>query len=922
MDPLTGFLLSFALMIVGELLRPKPKFEDPKPSSLGDFGFPTAQEGRSIPIAWGRAKIAGPNVTWYGDLKVVPIKKKQKTGLFSSKKVTVGYKYYLGVQHAILFGYLDDFISMTLDDKAVELKGKTTTADTIVFTMDQPELFGAKDQEGGVTGTVRVYRGSFTQTANAYMASKIGVSLPGYRPVAQVIFEGCYLGNSGRLPPPEFVIDRRPNPLGLTSNRHNINGDANPMNMIYEIMTDRLWGMGISSALIDTASFITAANTLAAEGLGLSMVVDSAQTGEQLISEILRHVDGVTYTDYATGQIKVALVRDDYNIATLPVVDESVVLTGTFEFSRGSWEDTQNTVKIKYLDRDQNFTERVIQHQDLANISTRGGSIEAEEYDFLGISNAAAANRIAARVLQTVACPLSRITFNVNRTVTSWARPGAVFKMQWQELGLEQVIYRISEVDYGTIDDPAIKISAVEDIFSVAEIAYETPNPSGWIDPVTDPQPVAAQALVEAPYALVGENRMLLSVATRAGGQDLGYRVYADQTGGTTYTLVGDSPGFTPSGTLVSGYGASTDSLDNTGFLIASVDGIEDLEAVTSAQLDGGQNLLLIDDEVMAWTSVEDAGSGQWHVKGVLQGVLDTVPATHAAGARVWFLTDGYAQTSAEPYTSNVTPRVKLPTYTSRKELPIASAVAMTETITQRAWKPYPAASLKVDGSATAVNVTGNATVTWAIRDRLVQKDALTVVAQSAASVTAAPEHTYDLKVYIGGVLKRTVNITAAPFDTYDYTTAMRTADDANTAKLVKFGVVAKRGAFTSVERFTQEIFMLDVATPISVTTTTLADGLTETPYSQALVAAGGSEPYTWDITSGTLPAGLSLSSAGIISGTPTVAGAQTFTVRVQGPIGNQATKALTLTVAEVSIRSVDGGDTRTTDAGDTRITE
>lgn len=324
----------------------------------------------------------------------------------------------------------------------------------------------------------------------------------------------------------------------------------------------------------------------------------------------------------------------------------------------------------------------------------------------------------------------------------------------------------------------------------------------------------------------------------------------------------------------------------------------------------------------MAWTSVEDAGGGQWRVKGVLQGVLDTVPAAHAAGARVWFLTDGYAQTSAEPYTSNVTPRVKLPTYTSRKELPIASAVAMTEAITQRAWKPYPAASLKVDGSATAVNVTGNATVTWAIRDRLVQKDALTVVAQSAASVTAAPEHTYDLKVYIGGVLKRTVNITAAPFDTYDYTPAMRTADDANTAKLVKFGVVAKRGAFTSVERFTQEIFMLDAATPISVTTTTLADGLTETPYSQALVAADGSEPYTWDITSGTLPAGLSLSSAGIISGTPTVAGAQTFTVRVQGPIGNQATKALTITVAEISIRSVDGGDTRTTDAGDTRITE
>jgi glutamine phosphoribosylpyrophosphate amidotransferase len=40
--------------------------------------------------------------------------------------------------------------------------------------------------------------------------------------------------------------------------------------------------------------------------------------------------------------------------------------------------------------------------------------------------------------------------------------------------------------------------------------------------------------------------------------------------------------------------------------------------------------------------------------------------------------------------------------------------------------------------------------------------------------------------------------------------------------------------------------------------------------YSQSLSASGGSTPYAWSTVSGTWPAGLTLSSAGVVSGTPT----------------------------------------------------
>ena len=58
----------------------------------------------------------------------------------------------------------------------------------------------------------------------------------------------------------------------------------------------------------------------------------------------------------------------------------------------------------------------------------------------------------------------------------------------------------------------------------------------------------------------------------------------------------------------------------------------------------------------------------------------------------------------------------------------------------------------------------------------------------------------------------------------------------------------------------------------LQITTTSLHDGTVDQSYSATLNADGGSGSYTWSITSGSLPAGLSLSSSGAISGTPTAA--------------------------------------------------
>jgi large repetitive protein len=66
----------------------------------------------------------------------------------------------------------------------------------------------------------------------------------------------------------------------------------------------------------------------------------------------------------------------------------------------------------------------------------------------------------------------------------------------------------------------------------------------------------------------------------------------------------------------------------------------------------------------------------------------------------------------------------------------------------------------------------------------------------------------------------------------------------------------------------------------ISITTGSLPEASAGSPYSLTF-AASGSATKSWTITTGSLPAGLSLGSNGVLSGTPTSAGNATFTVKV-----------------------------------------
>ncbi len=94
------------------------------------------------------------------------------------------------------------------------------------------------------------------------------------------------------------------------------------------------------------------------------------------------------------------------------------------------------------------------------------------------------------------------------------------------------------------------------------------------------------------------------------------------------------------------------------------------------------------------------------------------------------------------------------------------------------------------------------------------------------------------------------------------------------------------------------------VAAPLKISTTSLANGQVGQAYRVPLSSSGGTPPYEWSVSSGALPAGLVLSSDGVISGTPTVSASASFTIEVKdsgAPVA-QSTRTFTLTVLPVPL--------------------
>jgi hypothetical protein len=630
----------------------------------------------------GTVRHKSPNCTWYGDYATKAIKKGGGILTFGISTV-IGYKYFLGFDLNLGWGQLDEIVKIRIDDK-VAWTGSVSSGS---ITIDKPKLFGGESEgsnNGGFQATVVVYNGNGTQAADSYLIAKSGAT-PAYKNDVHLVFKGlssggAYVGNSASLPEITFDARRCPNQLGVTGGKHVIDTyDANPVCALYEFMTrpNNQFGAGFSPSQFNTANWIAAANTVYTEGLGISRMFDSTSDVETVIGDYLQLLDGVINISMTTGQFELVLARNDYDPDTIPVFDRDAVVE-VVSFKRGSWIDTYNETRLSYIDRTQEFESIPVAAQDGANSSGQA-EVRSTTVSIPGLSNPTTANKIVFRELRPISIPLATLTIKVNRSGFG-LYGGGVFK--WEDVtdfGVESLIFRVAEVDTGTLGSNVIQITAVQDVFALGSAAYLPPQGTTWIEPVTTQTNIATEALIEQPYFFhQTANHRVFTLAAKPDGAQLAYDLYIrDHTVTATY---GDAKQtqvpFTPTGVLVSAYTSTAYNVSSQ-LVVTPGSDMQDLPAtVTPEDIATGKGLLMIDSEILAYESYTINVSGQYVFNGVWGGLLDTILATHALGNRVWFLSDIGLDTTNYP--SGDTIKSKLTSIASDGTIPIASATEMT----------------------------------------------------------------------------------------------------------------------------------------------------------------------------------------------------------------------------------------------------
>jgi hypothetical protein len=775
-----GYAISYAISL---LTKDKtPKIEDAEP---GEFRSPTTNENVPFPVIFGTPRRQDkPIVAWWGELELRAIQKYARDKHGDREWYTVGHRYFIGWEMILCHGPIDGVKQFWVGDKIVWPDPSDTTQQNADgssgFTVDYNQFFGGNEKDGGVQGEVDFIYGSTNQPiSDLYRLTGIqGTNISARRGLCCAITNKFTVGNSPYMKTIAYLLKRTDilddGSTQWYSAKADINGDLNAAHLLREMFTNTRWGLGYSTTLFQDAVWQPVADTLYTEGFGLSKLWSSPnESAEDVIRDVLRHIDATIYQDPSTGNIVLKLIRDDYTAANLESFDASDIIELS-DFRRPSLGQIPDMYTLKFTNIIENKTNQITTH-DASLISMQGGKIIPIEYEFLAITKSALAQKVLAREQNQVGSMLASMKLKCKRTM-SHLLPGDVFKLTWPKLGITDMVVRVlPDAKYGTLEDGTIQFHVTEDVFSTENALYGAWPGSNWTSPISNATNVTLQKLMEQTfYDIQGRLGVSLALAMQDDAAFLVAAAAAPTTDAVSYELLlrsGDQSGsaypeaFVSDG--VSGF-ALTDTIQ-TAMPLDAVTITVSLNSIDASSVTVGSYALIGDElcKVLA--------SGDKSVR-LARGVIDTVPQAHNIGDRIWFLYyDGHY--SGREFDFNQAPEAKYLTTTSDDKLTEAAATTFTApNMDARQIRPYPPGDVQIQGQSYPTTITGGVDIvlTWAHRDRTQQLGY--IVEHQEPDIGPETNVTYTIEIYNdSNNLVRTVpGITGT---TWTYTTAMQAAD-------------------------------------------------------------------------------------------------------------------------------------------------
>jgi hypothetical protein len=273
----------------------------------------------------------------------------------------------------------------------------------------------------------------------------------------------------------------------------------NPAHIIYECLTNRVWGRGLARANIDEASFTAAATTLFNEGFGLCLKWNRQDTIESFVQAVIDTIGASMFEDRETGLIKLKLIRADYNFASLPVFD---VNNGLLEIGEATIASPANLVSEYVVTYHDPITDkkRKVRVHNIAALQANGGTANMQNKEYPGIPVPELAGRVAQRDLRALASRLRRFSLTFNRKAWN-LYPGDVIRVRDISRNIPDMALRIGRYEDGTFNDGRIRVQAVQDVFSLPATSYVGVQAPGWVPPSNNPC-IGRHTVFEMPYGV------------------------------------------------------------------------------------------------------------------------------------------------------------------------------------------------------------------------------------------------------------------------------------------------------------------------------------------------------------------------------------------------------------------------------------
>lgn len=453
---------------------------DEKPQGpRNDFSMPIMEEGGARAKLFGRDRVRQPVLAWLGDSSTeagsVGNGSPNSPAVYRASMLMTLGSGFQGGTHNIHGGWIND-VKLSWLMPLAEIPNFGASG----FIGGSVEILtGGSSQQLVDGGGAAVTDAGGRMLANGVSATQI----PGYRNRFSVfLFSGAggwYLGGSSSFPTFNFEASSYSSnhpQLGLYAR---IGNDANPVNVIFEVLTGTLDMLGLPESLVDIQSFQSAQYTLHTESHGYSRCWDKRTPARDIINDVLRQIDGFIYEDQRTGKICIRLARNDYVPADLPVIDRNNCrrITG---FAMNSRANIVNKVRVVFENRDKDYADDSATAQNMANAAGQDGQVVEEVIEYRGCKNPTTAERLADRELGIRSKPVVKCSAHVSRSFLR-TNIGDVVKLVWNAPDIN-AIFRVVGVDRGEPGDETIRIDLLLDANYVWRNQIPIPPDTGGID--------------------------------------------------------------------------------------------------------------------------------------------------------------------------------------------------------------------------------------------------------------------------------------------------------------------------------------------------------------------------------------------------------------------------------------------------------